>query len=263
MTDHAVLIPSSVGPLGAIVSEPDGPRRGALLLLQGDGRPGRSGVNAVWTRFARRLARHGVLVLRFDYVGEGDGTMIPKDAIPGFGHKGEVDFVLLREVVAWLRARTSIADLLVFGDSLGGRLALELGRADPGVVGAFVCFPYVKNDTMPSDARRKEVGSARLVFGRSDAGDFHQNIVEAIPAILERGPVWILRGEKDSDEPDRLKHVLGRRGRALEIEVVPGMAVHPVSASEVQDEVTRRLARRVLRAVDDLSPVSTPTRSAF
>jgi hypothetical protein len=67
MTDHPLLIPTSEGPVGAIVSEPAGERRAGLALFPGYGRPARSGFNSFRTRLARELAQHGLEVMRADY----------------------------------------------------------------------------------------------------------------------------------------------------------------------------------------------------
>jgi len=72
VTDHAVLIPTSEGPVGGIVSEPRGEPRAGLVLLPGYGRPARSGINSFWSRIARDLAARGAAVLRVDYSREGE-----------------------------------------------------------------------------------------------------------------------------------------------------------------------------------------------
>jgi hypothetical protein len=248
VTDHAVLVPTTLGPVGAIVSEPAGRPRAALILLQGDGRPCRSGIDAVWTHFARDLAAQGVLVLRFDYVGQGEGTMIPKDALT-VQHKGDIDIVLLREVATWFRERSGLTDLLVAGDCHGGRLAIVFAGGDRHVVGAFLSVPYLKKKFVDLETRRKPVGRVRLLLGKVDAGDFHEDVLKAVPLMLRQGPVWLMAGEKDGDEAFQLKRVLGRKARGLEIEVVPGMAVHPVASRGVREEVVGRLRHRIMQAV--------------
>jgi hypothetical protein len=255
VTDRAVLLPTPIGPAAAIVSEPAGAPRAAVILLQGGGRPGRAGINAVWTRLARRLAESGLLVVRFDYVGEGDATMISKDVrpdlrVPGLSHRGRVDLVVMRAVAAWLRERTGARDLLLAGDCEGGRLAIEFGGEDAGVVGAFLSVPYVRRGFIELQHRRRPVGRVRRWLRRIDSATYHDKVLAALPAMLERGPVWILAGELDGDEALQVKRLLGSRGRGLEVELVPGIALHPVATPEVQEEVSRRLLARIMGAVE-------------
>ena len=252
MTDRVLLVPTSLGPVAAIVSEPAGPPRGTLILMQGDGPPGRSGVNSVWTRFARELAELGLLVLRFEYADEGDGTMIRGDILPEPGHKKEVDLVILREVAAWLRERAGVEDLLLAGDCHGGRLAIDLGGEDPHVVGAFVSVPYVRRDWVELNVRRTSVGRLRRILRRIDPFDFHQDVLAALPVMLAKGPVWILTGDQDGDEALQLQRLCrSRGGPRIEVDVVAGMAVHPASSPEAQHEVTRRMLRRIARHLDE------------
>src|SRR5205823_3473454 len=69
VSEHAVLIPTSAGPVGAIVTEPRGASRLGVVLFPGGGDAGRSGINASWARAARAIADRGLTVLRFDYPG--------------------------------------------------------------------------------------------------------------------------------------------------------------------------------------------------
>ena len=250
MTDRAVLVPTSAGPAAAIVSEPAGPPRATLILMQGDGPPGRSGVNSVWTRFARTLAAElGLLVLRFEYSDEGDGTMIRGDMLPGDGHKKEVDLVMLRDVAAWLRERAGADELLLAGDCHGARLAIDLGGECPQVVGAFMSIPYVRKDWVDLKERRKPMGR---MLGRVDRSDFHENVLRSLPVMLAKGPVWMVMGEGDGDEALQLQALFRTKGlQPIEVEVVPGIALHPVGTPEVQHEVTSRMLRRIAQALDE------------
>ena len=55
MSDHPVFVPTSSGPVGGIVTEPDGRLRAAAVILEGVGGR-RFGVNRVLTRTAWALA---------------------------------------------------------------------------------------------------------------------------------------------------------------------------------------------------------------
>lgn len=252
MTDRAVVVPTTLGPTAAIVSEPEGPPRGLLILLQGDGPSGRSGINSVWTRLARELAGLGLVVLRFDYADEGDGTMIRGDSLPDPGHKKRVDLIVLRDVVAWLRERVDAEETLVVGDCHGGRLAIDIAGEDPRVVGAFLSVPYVRKVFVELAERRRPMGPLRRALGRIDPAKFHEGVIAGLPVMLAKGPVWMLMGDGDGDDPLQLRRLFRARGRRrIEVEVVPGMAVNPVSSPEAQREVARRTLRRIARYLDE------------
>ena len=251
MTDHALLVPTSRGPVGAVVSEPDGVRRAALALLQGGGRGGRAGVNAVWTGVARRLSELGLVVLRVDYSLEGDSHLIGpergRDRAPGW--KGELDLELLREVIPWFRARAGGLDLFLAGSCYGGRLAMRLAAEEPALAGSLLIVPYLRSPEGRSGwrARLRRVRSGGAP-GPSDVG-LDPKMVEVARRLLARAPGWALVGEKDAADVESLKRVLGSDGASLEIETVPDVALYPVHYPQVQDEVSRRLVQRLERAL--------------
>lgn len=244
MSDHAVLISTSVGPTAGIVSEPEGPPRAALVLLQGDGGPARAGVNAFWTRMARGLAEMGIVVLRVDYASHGDGSMIQRDHAPQPGDKEDVDATLLGEATAWFSERVGDVDLFVAGDCRGGRLAIELTPFDLDIAGLLLIVPYVRNQFVAVEKREERTG--RL----DDVDILHRALLDGLRDTLRRGFVWVLMGAKDGDDALRLRHALGPAGEALELEVVDGVNVHPATQPEIQRLVAERLTMRVLRALE-------------
>jgi dienelactone hydrolase len=268
MRDRAAIVPTSVGPVGAIVSEPDGAARAALVLLQGGGAPCRAGVNACWSRLARDLARRGIAVLRFDFAAEGDSTIVGEDVPRKVGWRRNTDLAILRELAPWFREKAGVSDLLVAGSCHGGRVGMDFAAEDPGVKGTFLLVPYLWNipphlrpdkqamrqkslpraselfDHGSSDieAQRKAVGEVEAV---GDDTPLEESFVESCRAALRHGPVWILIGEGDSQKPVELKQRLGADGTNLEVEVIPGMIVHPITHPEVQEIVTKRLQDRL------------------
>ena len=272
MTDRAAIVPTSEGPVGAILSEPDGEPRGALVLLQGGGAPCRAGVNAHWARFGRDLAERGIAVLRFDFAAEGESTLAGEEVPREVGWRRNTDLAILRELAPWFRERVGLEELLVAGSCHGARVALDLAAEDPAVRGAFLVVPYLWNTppnlrsdkqamrqkSLPRASELFDSGSSDVAAQRSAVGEveaaldespLEECFVESCRAALAHGPVWILIGEGDSQKPVELKQQLGADGERLEVEVVPETIVHPVTHPEVQGLVTARLAKRLADAL--------------
>jgi dienelactone hydrolase len=235
MGDHAVLIPTSLGPVGGVVSEPGDERRAALVLLQGAGRPARSGVNSFWTGIARALAERGVVVVRFDYaaegesieVGEGDYSAAVREIGSGPRGRAEVDLHLLGEVVAWFRARLDGQRPLFAGLCQGARMALELVAMDPQAAGpCFLIAPYL----------RKPASSEPI----------DPLVVSSLEASLKHVPTCLLVGEMDEPDVGLLLDRLSPTAIGLELEVVPAVALHLLDQPEVQ----RKAGDRLLAGVD-------------
>jgi dienelactone hydrolase len=248
LSDHAVLIPTSEGPVGGIVSEPTGEQRGALIILAGWGRPARSGVNSFWTRLARRLAALGVLTLRFDYSREGETLPI---GIGGSGQvwKREIDLRLIKQAQRWLGERTGDIPLFLAGVCSGARLAIDLvGDRPDDFAGTFLIVPHL---------RRPAVLAAR----EQDEETVDPDIVRALTASLARAPTWILQGEDDTEDLPRLRNMLPATARDLEIEIAPG-ALHFLDQPDIQEQAERRLVARVERALSEVEASSGSPASA-
>ncbi|HEU5142037.1 MAG TPA: hypothetical protein VFU04_02655, partial [Solirubrobacterales bacterium] len=97
MTDRPLLIPTSEGPVGGIVSEATGEPRAALLFLPGHGPPARSGVNSFWTRTARSLTELGVTSLRIDYSRQGE-TLPLGEEVRGQVPRRDLELELLSQI---------------------------------------------------------------------------------------------------------------------------------------------------------------------
>lgn len=268
MTDHAAIVPTAFGPVGAIVSMPAGEPRGALMLLQGGGEPCRAGINSCWTRLARELAAEGIAVLRFDFAAEGDSTMVGEDVAREVGWRRNTDLAIAHELAPWLRERAGLRELLVAGSCHGARVGMDLAAADPDVRGSFLVVPYLWNlppNLRPEKQMHRQKGLPRAseLFDRgssevrgqrnlvgeveaiTDRSPLEESIVDSCRAAAHHGRIWMLIGEGDSQKPVELRNRLAVEGVELEVEVVPGMIVHPVTHPEVQELVNRRLAEQV------------------
>ena len=273
MTERAAILPTSVGPVGAIVSEPEGPPRAALILMQGGGPPCRAGVNAVWARFAREIAREGIAVLRFDFAGEGESMVAGADVPREVGWRRNTDLAIACELAPWFRQLTGLDELLVAGSCHGGRVAFDFAAADDGVRGTFLVVPYLWNlppnlrpdklaarqKSLPRASELFDHGSSNVREQRRDYGEveaatdrspLEETFVTSGREMLAGGPGWILIGEGDSQKPLALKRALGEAGRGLEVEVVADTIIHPITHPEIQQLVTDRLRSRLVAAAE-------------
>jgi pimeloyl-ACP methyl ester carboxylesterase len=77
VTEHPLFVPYEGEAVAAVLTVPDGPPRGVVVLLQGLGPSTRSHRHRLWPRTARRLAERGIATVRLDYPGIGDSTGDP------------------------------------------------------------------------------------------------------------------------------------------------------------------------------------------
>lgn len=256
MSDHPVLIPTSMGPVGGVVSEPDGERRGAMVLLQGAGRPARSGVNSFWTRTARDLAGRGIVVLRFDYAAEGESTEVGegehaalKTALAsGPRGRAELDLHLLSEIVPWFRAELDGTDPFLAGSCQGARMAIEFAaKAGGPIPPTFLIAPYLRKPDVTAKKTAPRSGWLRRSRPRKP-DPIDPLVVSCLEATLEHASSWILVGERDEPDISLLLDRLGPAAISLELETAPGAALHFLDQPDIQQEAHRWLMSRVERA---------------
>lgn len=247
--DHPLIVPTAVGPVGAVVTEPIGERRGALALLQGLGPPGRAGVNANWTRLARELAAAlRLVVLRFDFCHEGESTPVGGDVERGSGWRRSTDLAAFRDLAPWFMREAGESELLLVGSCHGGRVALEYAAADAAVRGLLLITPYMQHE----ESVRRELPGPRTegVWANGPTLDTDEELARGFAAYLERGTAWILVGEPEVEQLEPCRGLLARAGAPpFELEVVPGMPIHPVGHPRQQEIVDGRVRERVSRAV--------------
>lgn len=233
MTDHPVLIPTSEGAVGGIVSASEKDPRAALILIPGYGRPARSGVNSFWTRTARSLAELGIVVLRIDCSREGETLPIGERGPGGQVWKKDLDLSLLRQVAPWFCERTGGAPLHLAGACSGARLAIELaGREPEAVDGTYLIVPYLR-ELLQNGAEPGDSSAVDPLF------------VRCMQAILARKPSWILVGEHDTSDVALLAQLVGPTVHDLEVEVVAGAALHLLDQPAIQEQVGHRLTTRL------------------
>jgi dienelactone hydrolase len=251
VTDHPLLVPTSTGPVGAIVSEPDGEPRAAAILFQGSGPPARCGINALWTRIARELATLGVVVLRFDFCCEAESTLVGERAPRGPAWRSGIDLPVTRELCGWFIERTGLRTVAA-GSCYGARLALESGAADPRIEALFLAAPYLGGVRRGPGTVGKRGEPRVAVTVRPDQAETGNDrlgavAVDAAKAILADGRrLCFLLGEKDAPHALRLRDRLRERGDPLpEVEVVPDLALHPEVDPEVQAAIAGGIRTRV------------------
>ena len=237
MTDHPVLIPTSEGPVGGIVSEPSHPARAAVVLLPNYGRPARSGINSFWTRMARSLAELGLVVLRMDYSREGETLPIGEN-VRGQVPTRTLDRELVRQAMAWFRARLDGLDLMLAGSCTGGRGVIDYaGYAPEEIVRTFLLVPHLR--ALGGDGGEDE---------RADDA-VGPDVVECLRATLDHAPSWMLLGEHDNQDVALLRRRLGPTAHELEVEVVPDVALHNLDQPNLQTEAGSRLTARIAEAL--------------
>ncbi len=249
VNDHAVIVPTGVGPVGGVVSEPIGERRGALIFLPGLGQPGRAGVNANWSRLARDLAALGLAVLRFDLCSEGESTPAGEGLKHQEGWRRSTDLAILRDVAPWFMRETGERELLLAGSCHGGRVALEFAAYAPAVRALFMVSPYLWNrepakrgDPPPSDSPAWANGPTL----ETDA-----DLVEGLAACLARGPVWVFLGEPELEQVQPCVEGLEGAGEPpIELEVAPSIPIHPVGHPRQQELAHSAVMRRVAATLD-------------
>jgi len=218
VNDCPVFVPTEFGPLGGVVTVPDGPPRGAVMLLQGADST-RAGPNAVWTRTARAIAATGHVVLRVDYVGIGDSDLIELAM--------DRNRLALRQAFRWFVDRCEVADIAIVGSCLGAQLAIELAST-PEVTRLALLVP-----PMISPTRELPPDVAGVVH------DARQKFEDCVTRL----PVWVLVGEHDAGVQALIELAQRLQNRAtFEVEIVPELALHTYASPEAQLAAISRVA---------------------
>jgi len=227
-----------------------------VLMLHGF-RGNKQEAHRLFVIAARRLARAGFGVLRFDFRGSGDsegdfsGTTVGRQLADA------------RAALAWLRDRPGIdaEHVAVIGLSLGGMIAAfllgEAGGPEAGVLWAPVARPA---DAVRRHAKQGEVSNI-IVGGKLDMdgwpvsrrfvlGLLRRRPLKAIRKAV--GPVLLIHGDADDrvplDDSRAYEHVLRTVGVPVELYVVRGSG-HTFDSLDWQEEViarTEEWLRRVL-----------------
>ncbi|MGH7425400.1 MAG: alpha/beta hydrolase, partial [Candidatus Methylomirabilales bacterium] len=210
MKEHPVFIPTVVGPLAALVSEPDGQARAGVVLLHGGSR--RAGPHQAWVRAAAELTELGLSVMRIDYPGRGDSSL----AKPRRREEKP-----LRQTAAWFRRETGL-DLLVLGACSGARRGLHAVAKGLDVLSLGMISPYLR--TLPAaPSLRRIARRVRPRMGVNTSPRFtrvDRQVARSLDAALHVAPIWVLLGDQDYAVRDlsRLRQMMSN-GHKLEVEV--------------------------------------------
>lgn len=238
MNDRAHILPTRIGLLGGVVTEPDGDASLSVVILPGRGGD-RSGVNQMWTRTARALAENGAVVFRPDYPGRGDGAALP--------HAARDIESAMADAVAWFAGRGAGRPLVFVGECYGARLAVELATGAAGLAGVVMVAPSLYGATgggLVARARRRALRLSPV----GGTGRINRPLRRAIADVLRRAPVVALVGDRDAMDADvqRLAAATAGSGvRALRVETVPGVAIHGHRTIALQEESRRRIVALV------------------
>jgi len=269
MTAEPVLVETSAGVVGVVLTSPPQPPRGAAVILPGVGST-RAGSNQMFVRIASSLAAAGVSSIRFDYPGTGESHFSPPR------RWGETT----REIIDWFRRTSGIAQVLLVADCSGVVAAHREVMSGRGVLGVAVVRPaFLGYWPRPSLRRRLRAVAGRvkrfpstallrLRYGPADpkiqtlwSKDELAGLArtgDLLVDLAERAPLWVLTADKDPATP-----VLGRLqdrlagGVDYELEVltgvVPGGPPRPGVA-----EIARSTALWAARRLGDVQACRTP-----
>lgn len=255
MSRHPVVVPTTYGNHVAVVHEPDGAARAAVVTMAGD--DGRAGANRGWARVADALAAVGLVTLRFDYRLPGVPLDDPSPHAQAF-----------YDAVDWFRERTSDLDFLLIARCAGAERCLTYASRAPDIAGVGLIVPWLKSHRqrdrfgailrpvdrtlrsrlVPSWLDRDRVGAllkrspriSQLLLRSTDQGRVDTTVAGLAARVAERVPVWVLLGERDHEwrslqaSPDKLP--------GATIDVVPGLQLHRYGNLTVQRTVVERVA---------------------
>jgi alpha-beta hydrolase superfamily lysophospholipase len=233
MADRPYLLDTSLGSLGVVLSEPEGPPRSAVLLLHGLGT--RSGINRIWTRTARGLAARGIAALRLDYPGHGDSLSVDGD----LGARTEA----AARALSWLRHRTGNVPICLMGNCGGAHVAIRLAAQRP-LAGVALVTPYLRRPPPTTPAARWLWGwylrlRRRAAPTKRGRASLDPRLRRDLRRVWSATPTMVLVGEGDVWAADaRLLRHLGTR---VEVQVAPGVVLRGKNTRQAQDETLTRL----------------------
>ena len=249
MGDHPVLIPTSMGCLEGVVSEPEGVPLMAAVILPGGG--GRFGPGRVWRRLARGLADAGVVTLRVDY---------PERGATGGNRARARRHAAVQEAVEWFAGRTGELRILLVGYCYGTRVILRRAPHWDRVAGAALVNPYLRvtsPNSLPAGSGWLSLPLlTRMGFRRHASSGGHPNrldpgLIELLHVAAQRFAVSILVGEQGNRLDDVRVAIASveSRGGAIDLEVALGTALIPGDSPEQLDELVDRVTEWACRCM--------------
>jgi hypothetical protein len=124
--------------LAGIISEPVGPRRRALCVLVNAGLVPKSGPYRLYVELARRLARDGIVTLRFDLGGIGDS----RPHTSGQPLKERTSLEIRTAIDELCRRYPEVRQVIVGGVCSGAEDAFRHAEVDPRVTGVVMIDPF-------------------------------------------------------------------------------------------------------------------------
>jgi pimeloyl-ACP methyl ester carboxylesterase len=250
MRHFPVLVPTSVGPVPAIVTEADVPAHGAVAILHGAG-GWRSGPNQLWAKTAADLAEGGMTVLRMDYLLGPNGQS--RDLTQS-----------VKEALAWFADRLEGPEITLVGVCLGARVAVSVADNEPRVGGLVLVNPYFGELRVKTRlARLRRVGKRVPGIGRvarkvarpltSEMDQRYQGSVDAgarymLEALLERMPVHAIVGERDrSLVMVRQLQAELPNASGFSVDVGAGASFNPMNSLAAQQAARRMVVSVALR----------------
>jgi hypothetical protein len=235
MDVEPVLISTSAGAVGAVVTLPGGCEQGAVAILPGS-RATRAGLNQVWALLASSLAAVGVCSIRLDYPGTAESHLCRTDR----WEEGTA------EAIDWFRQRTTGRCLVLMAECGGLLPAYREVMKDPaGVSGVGVVLPsvgmvglaqlYHRARTVAGRAKRL---AERVRYGPPDVLEREgwpreilrtlQHSNEMLVEISSRVPLWVLSSASDPSTAELLElNETLARGVSYELELAaPTLAGH-------------------------------------
>jgi len=274
MSVEPVLIETSAGAVGAVLTLPASPPRAAAVILPGAGGSTRSGLDQMFARLASSLAGIGVSSIRFDYPGSGESHLCrlsrwaegSAEAIDWFQQDcGARPLLLVAECGGLLQAHREVMsgrDVLAVGLFLppfqygSYPLPLPLVRRLRGLAGRIKRLPghwLLRVRYGPSDPKFSTMWprGAYRAMARSEA-----MLVE----LSERVPLWVLSADADPSTRvlERLQDQLAA-GIGYELEVLPSgspVGSSPPGAAEIVRATTAWAAGRLDRAGESRVPLA-------
>ncbi|MGQ0669198.1 MAG: alpha/beta hydrolase [Actinomycetota bacterium] len=179
MKQFPVFIPHGDEHVAAVITAPEGPPRGLVLLTCGIGAP-RSHRFQLWTRLGERLAAEGLASARMDYIGIGDST----------GERSDWSFVgppvdEALAVAGFAMSAVGTDRFVVAGNCLGSRVALATAGVAPDCVGA-VCIraPLLERGWLSDFQNRAK--KLRLVAAVRSSPLYRRSVRPLVRRILGR-----------------------------------------------------------------------------
>jgi alpha/beta superfamily hydrolase len=227
VTDHPVLVPTSTGVIGGVVTTPAGMARTACVILPAPVGT-RAGTNQVLARLARRLASMGALTFRADYAGVSESHAADRTA------RSQA----VMEVTAWFAEQAGDLDHVVVGACGGMTATLDATDVLPRLVGVALLAPPLLAYQAMATAQGAEQGPD----GSADLAETPRLApAEVLANLARRAPVWTLMGGNDRSLPT-LRSLEALLPSGHTVEVVDGAVLQGFPTAEAQKVTLDRAA---------------------